>query len=99
VEPKGPFENDPNLTDRRFPGNPRRSYRTRQPVRVLDEVLDWKGHSPEALQEMRNHLEEHERLGIEGINDCPVSAADPTLTSTDAPTPTPVVRSRRSTCS
>jgi hypothetical protein len=69
VEPTGPFENDPNLTDKRFPGNPTRSYRTRQPVRVIDEVLDWQGHSPEVLQEMRNHLAELERLGIEAINE------------------------------
>ena len=69
VEPTGPFENDPNLTDKRFPGNPTRSYRTREPLRVVGEVLDWEPHSPEALQEMRDHLEEANRLGIEAIND------------------------------
>jgi rifampin ADP-ribosylating transferase len=69
VEPTGPFEDDPNLTNQRFPGNPTRSYRTRQPLRVIGEVLDWEGHSPEALQDMRNHLEELKRLGIEAIND------------------------------
>jgi Rifampin ADP-ribosyl transferase len=69
VEPTGPFENDPNLTDKRFPGNPTRSYRTREPLRVVDEILDWEPHSPESLQEMRNHLEEVKRLGIEAIND------------------------------
>ncbi|HEU4512650.1 MAG TPA: NAD(+)--rifampin ADP-ribosyltransferase [Nocardioidaceae bacterium] len=69
VEPTGPFEDDPNLTDKRFPGNPTRSYRTRDPLRVVGEVLDWEPHSPEALQDMRDHLEELKRLGIEAIND------------------------------
>lgn len=69
VEPTGPLEDDPNLTDKRFPGNPTRSYRTRQPLRVVSEVLDWEGHSPEVLQDMRDHLEELKRLGIEAIND------------------------------
>ena len=69
VEPTGPIENDPNLTDKRFPGNPTRSYRTREPVRVVDEVSDWQGHSPEVLQVMRDHLEELKRQGIEAIND------------------------------
>lgn len=68
VEPTGPFEDDPNLTDKKFPGNPTRSYRTRAPLRVVAEILDWQPHSPEALQNMRNHLEELKRLGIEAIN-------------------------------
>lgn len=69
VEPTGAFEDDPNLTDKKFPGNPTRSYRTQQPLRVVDEVLDWKGHSPETLKNMRDHLDELKRLGIEAIND------------------------------
>jgi hypothetical protein len=69
VEPTGPFEDDPNLTDKRFPGNPTRSYRTRDPLRVVGEVLDWEPHSPEVLQHMLDHLEELKRLGIEAIND------------------------------
>ncbi len=69
VEPTGPFEDDPNLTDKKFPGNPTRSYRTRGPLRVVAEILDWEPHSPEVLQDMRNHLEELRRLGIEAIND------------------------------
>jgi Rifampin ADP-ribosyl transferase len=69
VEPTGPFEDDPNLTDKRFPGNPTRSYRTKQPLRVVEEVLDWEGHFPEVLQHMRDHLEELKREGIEAIND------------------------------
>ena len=69
VEPTGIIEDDPNLTDKKFPGNPTRSYRTRQPLRVVGEVLDWEGHSPKELQKMRNHLDEIKRLGIEAIND------------------------------
>lgn len=69
VEPTGAFEDDPNLTDQRFPGNPTRSYRTREPLRVVAEVLDWEPHPPEVLQHMRDHLEELERQGIEAIND------------------------------
>ena len=69
VEPTGPFEDDPNLTDQRFPGNPTRSYRTREPLRVVEEVLEWEPHSPEALQRMRDDIAEGERLGMEAIND------------------------------
>jgi len=57
------------LTDKRFPGNPTRSYRTRQPLSIIGEMLDWKPHPPEVLQGMRNHLEELDRLGVEAIND------------------------------
>jgi hypothetical protein len=69
VEPTGPIEHDPNLTDKKFPGNPTRSYRTRQPLRVVSEVLDWEGHPPDVLQAMLDHLEELKQLGIEAIND------------------------------
>lgn len=69
VEPTGPIEDDPNLTDKKFPGNPTRSFRTQHPLRVIDEVLDWEGHSPEELQKMRDHLDALKRLGIEAIND------------------------------
>lgn len=69
VEPTGPFEDDPNLTDKKFPGNPTRSYRTQYPLRVVNEVLNWEGHSPEELRKMRDHLNELKRLGIEAIND------------------------------
>ncbi|MGX9899565.1 NAD(+)--rifampin ADP-ribosyltransferase [Arthrobacter sp. SA17] len=68
VEPTGPFENDPNLTDTKFPGNPTRSYRSREPLRVVAEVPDWQPHPPEVLESMRNHLEELKRLGIEAID-------------------------------
>ena len=69
VEPVGSFEDDPNLTDKKFPGNPTRSYRTRQALRIVGEILDWEGHSPEMLQKMRDHLAELNRLGVEAIND------------------------------
>ena len=69
VEPTGPIEDDPNLTDKKFPGNPTRSYRTKHPLQVMGEVLDWEGHSPEELKNMRDHLDKLKRLGIEAIND------------------------------
>lgn len=52
VEPTGEFEDDPNVTDKRFPGNPTRSFRTREPLRVAGEIVDWVGHSPETLEVM-----------------------------------------------
>lgn len=61
--------NDPNLTDTRFPGNPTRSYRSRLPLRVVGEVLDWEGHSPAVLQAMRDHLEHLKEQGIDAIDD------------------------------
>lgn len=69
VEPTGPFEDDPNLTDRKFPGNPTKSYRTRDPLRVIGEVRDWQGHSPERLQEMKDHIERLRQMGVEAIED------------------------------
>gem|GEM_PF-460955 len=69
VEPTGPIEDDPNLTDQKFPGNPTRSYRTRHPLTVLTEVTDWQGHSPEQLQHMRDHLADLEQRGVEAINE------------------------------
>lgn len=68
VEPTGAFEDDPNLTDKKFPGNPTRSYRTKHPLRVVGEVMDWEGHSPEMLKNMRDQLDKLKRLGIEAIN-------------------------------
>jgi hypothetical protein len=69
VEPTGPVEDDPNLTDQKYPGNPTRSYRTRDPLRVVGEVEDWEPHPPEVLQAMKDRLVELERRGIEAIND------------------------------
>jgi hypothetical protein len=69
VAPTGPIEDDPNLTDKRFPGNPTRSYRTREPLRVVGEVVDWEPHDPEVLQAMRDRLAELDRQGVEAINE------------------------------
>jgi rifampin ADP-ribosylating transferase len=69
VEPTGPIEDDPNLTDKKFTGNPTRSYRTRQPLRVIDEITNWEPHPAEVLQAMRDRLDDLKRLGIEAIND------------------------------
>jgi rifampin ADP-ribosylating transferase len=56
VEPKGSFENDPNVTDKKFPGNPTRSYRTTAPLEIVDEVTDWMRQTPEELQKWREKL-------------------------------------------
>lgn len=56
VEPIGDVEDDPNVTDKRFPGNPTRSYRTRESVRVVRELEEWNGHAPEQIRAMREGL-------------------------------------------
>ena len=56
VEPTGEFENDPNVTDKKFPGNPTRSYRSKEPLRIVGEVTDWTRQTPEALQMWRDRL-------------------------------------------
>ena len=56
VEPTGAFEHDPNVTDKKFPGNPTRSYRSRQPLRIVGEVTDWTRQTPAALQAWRDRL-------------------------------------------
>ena len=69
MEPFGTLEDDPNVTDKKFPGNPTRSYRTREPVKVVDELYDWVGHSPEQLQTMRDGLADLKRRGLAVIYD------------------------------
>lgn len=69
VEPTGLIEDDPNLTNKRFPGNPTKSYRSRAPFRVIGEVADWTGHSAAQLKEMREHLENLRQRGIEAIEE------------------------------
>lgn len=69
VEPTGAIEDDPNLTDKKFPGNPTKSYRTKEALRVTGEILDWQGHSPEQLKAMKDHLARLKELGIEAIED------------------------------
>ena len=68
VVPTGPYEDDPNLTDKKFPGNPTRSYRTRDPLVVVAEV-DWQPHPPDVLQAMLDRVADAARRGIEAIND------------------------------
>ena len=68
VEPTGPIENDPNLTDKKFPGNPTLSYRSRDPLRVIGEVGRWQGHAPERLQEMLDNVARAKAAGA-GIID------------------------------
>jgi Rifampin ADP-ribosyl transferase len=69
VEPTGPIEDDPNLTDKKFPGNPTKSYRSRDPLRVTGELTDWEGHAPDVLQAMKDNVERLKQLGIEAIDD------------------------------
>ena len=69
VEPEGALEDDPNVTDKKFPGNPTHSFRTRHPVRIVGELTDWAGHSPEQLQAMRDGLAELKRQGKAVIYD------------------------------
>jgi hypothetical protein len=56
VEPTGPIMDDPNLTNKKFPGNPTLSYRSRDPLRVIAEVTNWQGHSRERLQQMKENV-------------------------------------------
>ncbi|RZT08625.1 rifampin ADP-ribosylating transferase [Duganella sp. CF402] len=69
VEATGPFEDDPNLTNKRFAGNPTQSYRTRHPLKIVGEVQDWQGHPPEVLQLMLDSLKEKMRNGLAAIED------------------------------
>ena len=69
VEPTGPIEDDPNLTDRKFPGNPTRSYRSRAPLRVTGELTGWVGHPPAQVQAMRDSLARLAAQGVEAIDD------------------------------
>ena len=69
VEPAAGFEDDPNVTNKRFPGNPTQSFRSREPLRVVGELVDWVGHSPEKLQAMRDRLDASRRQGAVQIED------------------------------
>ncbi len=69
VEPTGPIEDDPNLTNKKFRGNPTKSFRSREPLRVTGEIKDWRGHPPEVLEAMKAGLERLDRLGVEPIDD------------------------------
>lgn len=69
VEPTGPFEDDPNLTNKRFRGNPTKSFRSRAPLRITGEIASWRGHAPQAIRAMREGLERLEQLGGASIDD------------------------------
>lgn len=69
VEPAGEFENDPNLTDQRFPGNPTRSYRSFEPVKIIAELGVWERHSDEQIKQMLESLEELTKQGKNIIYD------------------------------
>jgi rifampin ADP-ribosylating transferase len=69
VEPTGELEDDPNVTDKKFPGNPTQSFRSREPVRVVGELVDWVGHPPEQLEAMRSALADLQRDGKAQIED------------------------------
>lgn len=68
VEPTGSFENDPNVTDKKFPGNPTRSYRSKEPLKIIDEVADWVRLTPEQLQTWRENLAKLKAERAEIIN-------------------------------
>lgn len=69
VEPTGPFEDDPNVTNKRVPGNVTRSFRTRDPLRVVGEVHDWQGHPPEVLGAMLDNIARLRAEGLDVIDD------------------------------
>jgi rifampin ADP-ribosylating transferase len=69
IEPTGPFEDDPNLTGKKFPGNPTASYRSRAPLRVVGEVGEWQGHAPDQLKAMKDGLARLEADGRDHIID------------------------------
>ena len=69
VEPTGSLVDDPNLTDKKFPGNPTLSYRSRDPLRVIAEVTKWQGHPPERIQQMKDRLARSKSEGVDKIID------------------------------
>lgn len=68
VEPTGTIEDDPNLTDKKFPGNPTKSYRSREPLQVIGEVVDWRGHDHAELKAMKDRVEQAKQQGVEPID-------------------------------
>ena len=69
VEPTGPIEDDPDLTDKKFPGNPTKSYRSTHPFKVIGEVKNWQGNPIEQVKVMKDHLEKLKEQGIDSLND------------------------------
>jgi hypothetical protein len=62
VEPTGSFMDDPNVTDKKYPGNPTKSYRSREPLRIVCEYLHWQGHSAEQIQTMKEFIKDKEPI-------------------------------------
>jgi hypothetical protein len=69
VEPTGEIEDDPDLTDKKFPGNPTKSYRSTHPFRVVGEVSSWQRHPDEQVKTMKEHLKRLKDQGINSLND------------------------------
>jgi hypothetical protein len=69
VEPTGPIEDDPNVTDKKFPGNPTKSYRSKDPFKVVGEITIWQSHPPEQVKAMKDALAKLREQGIEAIED------------------------------
>ena len=69
VEPTGEIEDDPDLTDKKFPGNPTKSYRSTFPFKVVGEITIWQGHAAEQVREMKDALERLKEQGINSLND------------------------------
>jgi hypothetical protein len=69
VEPTGPIEDDPDLTDKKFPGNPTKSYRSTHPFRIVGEVINCHAHPIEQVKAMKDHLEQLKEQGIDSLND------------------------------
>lgn len=69
VEPIGAIEDDPDLTDKKFPGNPTKSFRSTAPFRVVGEVTNWKGHPEDQIKTMKDALEKLKEQGIGSVND------------------------------
>ena len=68
VEPTGDFEDDPNVTDKKFPGNQTKSYRSKHPLKIVAEVINWEGHSPEILNNMLENLKKLYEEGAKAID-------------------------------
>ena len=69
VEPTGAIENDPDLTDQKFKGNPSMSYRSTKPFRIVGEVTAWTGHDPEQVKAMRDRIRKLNEQGVNSLND------------------------------
>ena len=69
VEPTGPIENDPDLTDKKFPGNPTQSFRSQDPFKVVGEITVWQGHPSEQVETMKVYLQKLKEQGIDSLND------------------------------